>query len=170
MTNYYFVDESGDPNFYDRNGKLIAGLEGCSPILLLSFCKTKQPHKLRKQILQLQSEVLGKPYFSGVPSIEKRRANFYFHAKDDIPEVRVKFFELIEQMDIAVHIVMARKIEAIFTDIHNANPNTFYNSVVTSLFKNQLSSEEKNIIFFEKRGTKSKQNALERSIYDALPI
>ncbi len=29
MNNYFFVDESGDPTFFDRNGKLIVGKEGC---------------------------------------------------------------------------------------------------------------------------------------------
>lgn len=29
---WYFVDETGDTVFYDRNGNLIVGKEGCSPI------------------------------------------------------------------------------------------------------------------------------------------
>ena len=39
-TNWFFVDESGDPAFYDRKGNLIAGQAGCSPILLLGFVET----------------------------------------------------------------------------------------------------------------------------------
>jgi hypothetical protein len=35
MTQYFFVDESGDPTFYDEDGNLIVGQEGCAPILLL---------------------------------------------------------------------------------------------------------------------------------------
>lgn len=33
-TNWFFVDESGDPTFYDAHGNLIVGQEGCSPILI----------------------------------------------------------------------------------------------------------------------------------------
>jgi hypothetical protein len=29
---WYFVDESGDPTYYDRKGNLIVGQPGCSPI------------------------------------------------------------------------------------------------------------------------------------------
>jgi len=32
--NYFFVDEAGDPVFYDRYGDLIVGNEGCSKILI----------------------------------------------------------------------------------------------------------------------------------------
>ena len=34
---HFFVDESGDPVFYDRTGNLIVGQPGCSPILLLGL-------------------------------------------------------------------------------------------------------------------------------------
>ncbi len=27
---YFFVDESGDPTFYDKRGNLIVGEQGCS--------------------------------------------------------------------------------------------------------------------------------------------
>ena len=30
--NWFFVDESGDPTFYDKKGNFIVGQEGCSPI------------------------------------------------------------------------------------------------------------------------------------------
>jgi len=30
---WFFVDEAGDPTFYDRSGNLIVGQEGCSKIL-----------------------------------------------------------------------------------------------------------------------------------------
>ena len=56
-TNWFFVDESGDPTFYDRKGNLIVGQEGCSPILLLGFIETSDPRHLRKALLALQQEI-----------------------------------------------------------------------------------------------------------------
>lgn len=45
-TNYFFVDESGDPTFYDRYGRLIINnKEGVSPILILGFVKTANPNQ-----------------------------------------------------------------------------------------------------------------------------
>jgi len=36
-TTYFFVDEAGDPTFFDRYGRCVLEKEGCSPILLLGF-------------------------------------------------------------------------------------------------------------------------------------
>ena len=33
-TTYFFVDEAGDPVFYDKRGRFIVGEEGCSKILM----------------------------------------------------------------------------------------------------------------------------------------
>lgn len=81
---YYFVDESGDPFFYDRNGKFIVGEQGCSPILILGFIETLNPKIIRKELNSLRKEILGDSYFSGIPSISKTA--IAFHAKDDAPK------------------------------------------------------------------------------------
>jgi hypothetical protein len=39
---YYFVDESGDPCFYDKYGNYIVGQEGCSKMLMLGFIAYKK--------------------------------------------------------------------------------------------------------------------------------
>jgi hypothetical protein len=52
---YFFVDESGDPYFYDRFGNFIVGKEGCSKILILGFVKTEHPEILRKAILTFEN-------------------------------------------------------------------------------------------------------------------
>lgn len=46
-TRYYFVDESGDPVFYDDSGKLILGQPGVSPLLILGFIRTTNPQAIR---------------------------------------------------------------------------------------------------------------------------
>jgi hypothetical protein len=83
---WFFVDESGDPTFYDRHGNLIVGQTGCSPILLLGFVETQNPKPIRQALLELQQDILHDPYFQGVPSL--RKTAVAFHAKDDTPEVR----------------------------------------------------------------------------------
>ena len=47
---YYFVDESGDSCFYDKDGNYIVGKEGCSRILMLGFIKTEDPKHIRKAL------------------------------------------------------------------------------------------------------------------------
>ncbi|MGQ9625908.1 MAG: hypothetical protein ACUVV0_03270 [Anaerolineae bacterium] len=76
--NWFFVDESGDPIFYDRNGNLIAGQMGCSPLLLLGFIETTNPQAIRQVMQSLHQEIASDPYFQGIPSIVK--TNRAFHA------------------------------------------------------------------------------------------
>ena len=76
---YFFVDESGDPTFYDAKGHLIVGEKGCSPILILGFISTDQPHLLRQELLGLQKELAEEKYLMAVPSFENSLR--VFHAK-----------------------------------------------------------------------------------------
>jgi hypothetical protein len=62
--NWFFVDESGDPTFYDRRGNLIVGQEGCSHILVLGFVETQQPEAIRQAVLQLHSTQTKSPHCS----------------------------------------------------------------------------------------------------------
>ena len=43
INNYFFVDESGDPTFFNKRGKLIIDNDSCSPILILGFINTNNP-------------------------------------------------------------------------------------------------------------------------------
>ena len=54
---YFFVDESGDPTFYDRYGKLIVGTEGVSKLLILGFIKTNDPKPIRHVLLNLKNNL-----------------------------------------------------------------------------------------------------------------
>lgn len=81
---YFFVDESGDPYFYDRRGKFIVGKEGCSKILILGFIKTEEPQKLRVEMESVGKEIEKDIYLRSVPSLKKSLA--YFHATDDCPD------------------------------------------------------------------------------------
>ena len=84
--NWYFVDETGDPVFYDHRGNLIVGQEGCSPILGLGFVETTAPVPIRRALAELHSQISADKYLQAIPSIQK--TNRAFHAKDDTPEVR----------------------------------------------------------------------------------
>lgn len=83
---YFFVDESGDPTFYDRRGNLIVGQDGCSSLLILGMVEVNDPVLMRYRIAQLQTKIINDPYLTGIPSIQKTK--IAFHAKNDVPEVR----------------------------------------------------------------------------------
>lgn len=160
--NYFFVDESGDPTFYDRRGNLIVGQAGCSPILILGFVELQKPQAIRRAVLALQRDILADPYFQSFPSLEKTA--IAFHAKDDAPEVRYRFFKLLATLNFKAQFIVARKIERVFRNSFHAKETQFYDHLVSRLFENVLHRYEGNYIYFAKRGSRDRQIPLSQAI------
>lgn len=164
MQEYFFVDESGDPTFFNRKKQVIVN-EGASPILILGFIRTTNPSKLRKEITKLHKLVAEDEYLSSIPSITK--TNVHFHAKDDCPEVREKVYKLLKTLDFKAEFVVARKKVDIFTKRHKRNEDIFYNEIVSRLFESKLHKND-SVIHFSKRGTKIKQYHFSNAIQTAI--
>lgn len=165
---YFFVDESGDPTFYDRKGNYIVGKEGCSKLLILGLIRTENPKDLREKIQKSQNEIINDPYLQGIPSLEKTK--IAFHAKDDVPEVREKVFKLIKELDFKAEFVVGRKIESIFKKRHKEKEGIFYNDLVSKLFENKLHVARESHIYFAVRGNKTKQEPFEDAIQAAINL
>src|SRR3989344_5933344 len=131
--NYFFVDESGDPTFYDRQGKLIVGKEGISSILILGFIKTSDPKSIRSSLEKLRKQIANDKYLQGIPSITKTLVAF--HAKDDCSEVREKVYKTIVNFEFTAELFVARKIQNIFNKRHHGNANEFYDNMISKLFE-----------------------------------
>ncbi len=161
----FFVDESGDPTFYDDKGGLIVGHEGCSPVLILGFIETQNPNALRTAVLDLQARLISDPYLTKIPSLQKTAVAF--HAKDDSPEVRYEFFKLIQQLEFKTQFVVCRKHEDTFRSRHKGKTNKFYDDLVTNLFQNVLHRFEQNRIYMATRGSSVRRKPIERALWRA---
>ncbi|MBI3913343.1 MAG: DUF3800 domain-containing protein [Chloroflexi bacterium] len=161
-TNWFFVDESGDPTFYDRYGNMIVGQEGCSPILILGFIETTNPAPMRRALAELHQQIAADEYLKQIPSISK--SNRVFHAKNDAPEVRQAVYKLIRTLDFKAQFVVARKIERVFRTTFHANEGEFYDYLVTLLFQNVLHRYSRNQIYFSQRGTRIRRVRFEEAI------
>lgn len=160
--NWYFVDESGDPTFYDRHGNLIVGQDGCSPILILGFIEVDDPHPMRVALADLHKELAENPYLDGIPSMKK--TNLAFHAKDDCPEVRQAVYGLLRTLNFKAQFIVARKKERVFQSTFHGKEDRFYDHLVTRLFQNVLHRHTENHIYFSKRGSSTRQQPLENAI------
>ena len=164
--NYFFVDESGDTTFYNRNGIWCVGQEnGSSPILLMGFIRTTEPEYLRKKLNELRLDLIQDLYLKDIPSMDKTK--IAFHAKDDCPEVRYKVFSLLKDLPFSCNIVVARKTESVFKKF-NGETQSLYDSLITHLFKNILQLSSNNYIYIATRGSKKRQEPLEEAIHNAL--
>jgi hypothetical protein len=163
---YFFVDESGDPTFYNRYGNNIVGNDGCSKMLLIGFVRTDDPGLLREAVLKLKEEIVSDLYLQGIPSLEKTKVSF--HAKDDCPEVRERFFKVIKNLDFKAEFVVARKIESLFRKRHKGREGLFYNDLVSKLFENKLHIADESFIYFAVRGNRARQEPFENAIQVAM--
>lgn len=163
---YFFVDEAGDPTFYNKYGKLIVGSEGCSKTLLIGLIRTSGPDSLRKAIFKLREEIKQDKYLENIPSIEKTLISF--HAKDDSPEVREKFYKLISGLDFKAEFVVARKIESVFKSRHKGKENVFYDDIFAKLFERKLHKTKQNIIYYAVRGNKNRQSKITEALQTAI--
>ena len=146
----FFVDESGDPAFYGKGGRIIVGEEGCSRILILGFVQTDNPQPIRDRLLQIRQAIAADKYLQNIPSL--RKTLLHFHAKDDCAEVRMLVFKALAEMDFSVQVVVARKIESMFRTRYQGSQDRFYDDLVSRLFQNVLHKAEHNTITFSRRG------------------
>lgn len=159
---FFYVDETGDPNFYAKGRKLIVGNEGCSRTFGLGFLRTADPEPIRQRLLALRAHLAVDRYLKDIPSMAKTR--HAFHAKDDCPEVRRAVFGALDEFEFSVQVVVARKRENIFIHKHKRSQDAFYNDLTTHLFKSQLHLASRNTILFARRGDKAKQHTLRAAV------
>ena len=159
---YYFVDESGDPNFYGKGGDIIVGKPGCSRVLLLGFVRVEEPQTIRNSLAELRNKISHDQYLKDVPSIRKTLTAF--HAKDDCPEVRMMVYKTLAQQEFAIQVIVARKIEKMFRSRYQGSRDKFYEDLVGRLFQNETHKAQTNNIVFSKRGNKIQQHTMRAAI------
>lgn len=162
-----YVEEAGDTTFYGKGGIPVVGGDGVSKMFMLGMLKPKTELRvLRQQIIDLQDSILADPYFAGIASIEKRKlkGGFFLHAKDDVPEIRLKVFELISSMECRFEAVVARKDYGIYSRKHNSNEDEFYADIMSHLLKSKLKRDSKLILTVAERGKSTRNVVLERAL------
>ena len=159
---WFFVDESGDPTFYNRKGQLIVGQPGCSRIFMLGFIETRQPQVMRQAILRLQHEIVNDPAYQHIPSIV--RTAQAFHANKDTAEVRNRFYQLIGDFDFQAQVVVVRKDENVFRGRFKGSEREMYDHLVSMSFQNVLHRHERNHVYFAKRNSRAREQPLREAI------
>ncbi|MEZ4870467.1 MAG: hypothetical protein R3C14_54565 [Caldilineaceae bacterium] len=95
----YYVDEAGDGTLFNRKKQIIIGDEGCSKFFILGFADIPNPHAIEEDFTALRQQLLTDPYFQQVPSMqpEQGKTARFFHAKDDLAEVRWQVFSILRK-------------------------------------------------------------------------
>jgi hypothetical protein len=165
-----FLDESGDTTFYGKGKRIIVGESGVSKSFILGMVKFKTKlDPIRNNILALQEEIVNDDFFKDIPSIQKKmsKGRYYFHAKDDIPEVRERFFRFIKLLNCSFEAIVARKIPDFYERNHHSNEAWFYADLLSHLLKNKLKNHEKLVLNIASRGKSTKNHNLELALEKA---
>lgn len=160
--NHRFLDEAGDTAFYGKGRKPIIGTEGVSNCFILGMVKFKEPiEPLRKKINELQISVSNDSYYQVKSLLKKKEgAGYYFHATDDLPEVRKIFFDFIKTVNCSFEAVVARKSIHRYENIHKGKEQYFYADLLSHLLKNKLEKEDKLVLNIAERGRSTKNHNL----------
>lgn len=169
-TSHRFLDESGDTTFYGRGRKILVGQEGVSLAFSLGMVRIDGDiERVRKDLRDLATQVSSDTYYAGVPSVRKRtnKGAFYFHAKDDIPEIREKLFRYIKGCELSFQNVVARKEPSRFVNKHHGDEAEFYADVLGHLIKDKLEMDKRLVLNIAHRqnstGNKNLQLALQKA-------
>jgi len=130
------------------------------------------PEEAGKALEDLRTELLADPYFKGVPSMQPASGKTarYFHAKDDVPEVRREVFRLLRSMAAKVQVVIRHKTALIdfarrlLSSGERLTAHDVYDDMVARLFRNLLHKADENRITFARRGKRDRSSALAEAI------
>ena len=174
---HYFVDEAGDPVLFDAKGRVLVGSEGCSRYFAVGLLDVPDPAMLAAELNTLRASLLADPYFKDVPSMkaEAKKTALYFHAKDDLPEVRREVFKLLQRHPLRFSAVVRDK-QVVLDYVRSRNqrdsayryrPDELYDHAVRRLFKERLHKHAAYHIHFAIRGNTHRTSAFRQALEQA---
>jgi hypothetical protein len=158
----YFVDETGDGVIFDAKGRVLVGTGAVADYFTVGMVECWTLPALTAELAALRAQLLTDPYFRGVPSMqpEAGKTARFFHAKDDLPEVRREVFRVLQQHDFAFYAVV-RTMSAVARRVKARNerdptyryrPTELYDSAVRRLFDRKLHTRPAFEVIFASRG------------------
>lgn len=168
---HYFLDEAGDSTFFGKGKLPIIGQNGVSLCFIIGMVGFNEPiDEIRKQVIELQKQVENDLYFNDIPSVRKKKQKkgFFFHATEDIPEVRKIFYDFINQLDFHAELVVGQKIPSLFLKKHNQKDNEFYADLLSHLLNDKIDNQEKIVLNIAQRGTTTRSENLDLALQKAI--
>lgn len=163
---HYYVDESGDGILFGHRGKLLLGQPGIPRYFILGLLDVPEPALLEDALGRLRNDLCNDKYFKNVPSM--RRTTESFHAKDDIPEVRMEVFRLLQKQTLSFSAIV-KDMYSVYDYVRGRNavdaefryhPDELYDHTARRLFRERLHKESAYEVCFARRGKSDRTRAL----------
>jgi hypothetical protein len=152
-TIHYYIDESGNPEFFGKRKKLLIGKEGYSPILIIGLVTIINRRHFITEIEKFKQDLLSDKTLKDIHSLHQ--PGWYLHAKDDHPDVRDRFFEFLSKKSFRGYFIIGRKKLEIFEKRHKADERIFYFDLIKNLLKDRFLDFSEYKIFLSRRSGSS---------------
>ena len=164
---YFFIDESGDPNFYARRKRPLWTEPTFKPILMMGMVVVENKLALYQRILAFQDAILADPLFNTIYSV--KQPNWFLHASKDHADIRLKFIEFLrKEKDIKCYVTIGRKHPDIFHNKHNGKSSEFYFDMLNKLLEQfDYAGGDKHLLFLSERQSTTQErfvNALQKAL------
>lgn len=165
---WFFIDESGDTEFYNSKGELVSDKKNWNAIFLLGFIETQDPSSLRAALRTLSVEIDADPAYRHIYSLPQSIQGF--HAAKDHPRIRERVFALLPQLEFRAEFVLVRK-QGLIKEFHerfDGNANKMYDQMTSMLFGNVLHRYQTNHIHYAVRRQRPRQIHFHNAILFAI--
>lgn len=165
---HHFVDEAGDLTLFNRKKQVVLGKEGVSNYFMVGTAFVPDPVALGDAMSKLREELMADRFLMRIPSFDplRRKTAIAFHAKDDVPEVRIRVFNLLLQFKIKVFVairtkgVLVEQARALHRFGRRISENEIYDELFSAQFRNRLHLADVNEIIVARRGSRDRTKAL----------
>ncbi len=152
LITYIFVDESGKPEVYSAKGKNLVELGSATKFLVLAAVRCNNQLLLQQKITEFKVDLLQDgsltKLFSPAYALDS------FHAQTDYPEVKERFYNFINTLDVKIDVIVVEKLKC-FAPLKN-NPGKMYGIMAGQLLKNICHQSEKTEVIFSRKDSKLK--------------
>lgn len=150
--NYIFLDESGKPEVFSSKGTNLVSAGTASRFLVISAVRSNNQLKLQQEIMDFRTKLLKDESLLKIFSSAYALDNF--HASNDYPEVREKFYRFIASSKIKIDVIVAEKLKC-YAFLQN-NPGKLYGFMAGQLLKNICHQANSTEIIFSRKDSKLK--------------
>ena len=176
---HLLVDEAGTPDIFDAKGRSHIGQSGCSRFFVLGMLEVDDPRPLAEALTGLRESLMRDPYFASAESFrpERRKTALLFHAKDDLPDVRVKVFDLLRSLGDALRfravvsdkesIRQREEAKRVASAGYRYRPDDLYDELARGLFGRFTSMADRYRLRIAKRGNRDRNAALRTALEHA---
>lgn len=148
---YFFVDESGDPNFFGKGQVDLIATGLASKYFMVGYLEITDHNDLDKRLNGIRQEIANDEFLNVIPSV--RHSIKCFHANKDCREVQERVFKVLKNTEFTFHaVVMEKRIDQ-FNKKFQGKKSTLYAYLVERLMENRLHLYPEIDVYFAKMGS-----------------